>query len=90
MRQVPGDDSASLADLSFTGFAAKPDWWARSVRRPLLRRRTAAYGTSGSRHVQWNTTVLDPSVLVRMSGTACCRPLFEQYVSAFRHAARSS
>jgi hypothetical protein len=90
LREVPGDDQLSRADLSFAGFATKTEPAGAVVRRPLLRRRTGAYGNSGSRQVQWNTTVLEPSVLVRMSGTACCRPLLEQYVSALRHAARSS
>jgi hypothetical protein len=67
--------SASRADFAFAGFATKTGPAGAMVRAPLLFRRSGAYGDSSSRQVQWNTTVLDPSVLVRMLGTACCRPL---------------
>jgi hypothetical protein len=35
-------------------------------------------GHSGHPRVHWNTTVLDPSALVRMFETARCDPLFMQ------------
>jgi hypothetical protein len=72
-----GDDGAT------NGHDEGDDAWLAVLRSvdhgnavPFLTRRSLL--TFRPPHAHWNTTVLDPSLLVRMLGTACCHPLSMQ------------
>jgi hypothetical protein len=81
-----GDDAVdALGALVLGGLEinGRPSRWVAVLRSvdhgnavPFLTRRSLL--TFRPPHAHWNTTVLDPSLLVRMLGTACCHPLSMQ------------